>query len=148
MNHAEIEGYFTSKEGTEQLLGAFETTFLDIMAIEDKLEQRAILSLSDVRDAMNTITVLENRCNGVYIVADTYKTGEETAVKNRLIQKAVKSNLKPNISQCKEEASGEVQYLRRVRNIFQMYKDRAMNIKSTLKASYYNNKEYEGETKE
>jgi hypothetical protein len=147
MNHAEIESYFTSKEGTEQLLGAFETTFLDIMTIEDKLEKREIISSTEVRDALNIITTLENRCNGVYIVADTYKTGEETAVKNRLIQNAVKRNIKPNISQCKEEASGEVQYLRRVRNIFQMYKDRAMNIKSTLKASYYNNKEYETEDK-
>lgn len=145
MNHMEIEAYFGDLEKTNLLLEQFKDIFSDIMTLETRLAERDINTVEEIKEGLYFVTSLENKCMAVYIVADTYKTGEESRLKNKKIQDKVKAKVKVNVSQCKEEASSEVQYLRRVRNIFQMYKDRAMNIKSTLKASYYNNKEYKSE---
>lgn len=148
MLYYEIESYFSDPKKTDELLSLYEPIFMDITTIEEDLATHKITTVKEIKDSLNEITVLENKCSAVYVIADTYKTGEETRAKHSIIKKQVVANAKVNVSQAKEEASGEVQYLRRVRNIFQMYKDRAMNVKSTLKATYYNNAEYKSEDNE
>jgi len=145
MLHDEIESYFESKEKTEKLLSLYEPLFLDITGIEDKQRNAEITTVGEIEKYLDIITVLENKCFAVYVVADTYKTGEESRLKHLEIKKSVSDKVKVNVSQAKETASSEVQYLRRVRNLFQMYKDRALNVKTVLKAKYYNNKNYRSE---
>ena len=145
MLYGEIEEYFESKEKTEDLLRVNESLFLEISAIEDKQRNAEITTPGEIEKYLDIVTVLENKCFAIYVVADTYKTGAETRAKYGTITKMEKDGKKVNVSQAKEIASGEVQYLRRVRNLFQMYKDRALNIKTTLKAKYYNNKSYKSE---
>jgi len=147
MLYYEIEKYFETGT-TEALLEKYEKIFLNINAIEEKLSTHKITTANDIKDNLNEITVLENECLGVFIIADTFKTGEETRLKHEIIKRQISAKTKVNVSQAKEEASGQVQYLRRVRNLFQMYKDRALNTKTTLKASYYNNTGYKSEDKE
>ena len=145
MLYYEIESYFENDEKTNQLLSEYEPIFLDITGIEDKLSNHEITTQNEIKNNLDIITCLENKCHAVYVVADTYKTGEESRLKHEEIRNMVSRKVKVNVSQAKESASSKVQYLRRVRNLFQMYKDRAMNIKATLKASYYNNKNYKSE---
>ena len=145
MLYSEIEEYFESKEKTENLLREHESLFLDISGIEDKLRNAEITTPGEIEKYLDIVTVLENKCYAIYVVADTFKTGAETRAKHNTINNMVKDGKKVNVSQAKETASGEVQYLRRVRNLFQMYKDRALNLKGTLKAKYYNNTKYKSE---
>jgi len=146
MLYNEIEEFFETKEKTEKLLSEYEPLFLDISGIEDKQRNAEITTPSEIEKYLDIITVLENKCHAVFVVADTYKTGAETRAKYGTIKKMVADKVKVNVSQAKETASGEVQYLRRVRNLFQMYKDRALNCKCTLKAKYYSNRTYKSES--
>jgi len=150
MLYNDIEAYFCSKEKTEDLLHEHEDLFLNISGIEDKLRNAEITTMGEIEKYLDIITVLENKCYAIYVVADTFKTGAETRAKYSNIKKMVDAKTKVNVSQATATASGEVQYLRRVRNLFQMYRDRALNVKTTLKAKYYNNGSYkseDGETK-
>ena len=147
MLYYEIEKFFET-ETTEKLLEEYEPIFKDITNLEGKLLTRKITTVKDIDDNLGIATVLENKCLEVYVIADTFKTGEESRLKNKIINNAIKAKTKVNVSQAKEQASCEVQYLRRVRNLFQMYKDRALNIKIKLKASLYNNAGYTSEDKE
>lgn len=143
MLYYEIEKFFET-ETTAKLLSEYENIFTNITNIEGKLSSHKITTVKEIKDNLDEITVLENKCLAVYVIADTFKTGEESRLKHEIIKK----QKKVNVSQAKETASNQVQYLRRVRNLFQMYKDRALNVKSTLKASYYNNTGYSSEDKE
>ena len=147
MLYYEIEKFFETKT-TPQLLIEYEDIFKRITAIEQKLSSHKITTSKEIKDNIDEITVLENECLAVYVIADTFKTGEETRLKHEIIKRQMSAKTKVNVSQAKEEASGQVQYLRRVRNLFQMYRDRAMNVKTSLKASYYNNTGYKSEDKE
>lgn len=145
MLYSEIEEYFESKEKTEDLLREHESLFLEISGIEDKQRNAEITTPGEIEKYLDIVTVLENKCYAVYVVADTFKTGAETRAKYGTIKKMVADKVKVNVSQAKETASGEVQYLRRVRNLFQMYKDRALNVKMSLRSKFYNNKNYKSE---
>lgn len=147
MLYYEIEKYFET-ETTPQLLIDCEHIFKRIKAIELNLKSHKITTSKEIKDNIDEITALENDCLDGWVIADTFKTGEETKLKHEVVKKQVSAKTKVNVSQAKEEASARVQYLRRVRNLFKMYKDDAMNIKTSLKASYYNNTGYKSEDKE
>jgi hypothetical protein len=98
MLHDEIESYFESKEKTEELLAQYESLFLDITAIEDKQRNAEITTPGEIEKYLDIITVLENKCYAVYVVADTYKTGEESRLKHLEIKKSVADKVKVNVS--------------------------------------------------
>lgn len=134
MIYKEIESYFTSKEKTEQLLTMHETLFLDIDLIDEQSKNNEIETEEDIDKIISQLNSMANVCSRISAIAGTYKTGEQTRLEYTTIQNADK---KINMTQVKAEASCEVHYLRRVRNLFNTYAESAGRALSTYKAKLF-----------
>ena len=131
MIYKEIESYFESKEKTEQLLEMHETLFLDVDLIDEQSKNNEIETEAVIDKIISQLTSIANVCSRISTIADTYKTGEQSRLEYTKIQNADK---KINMTQVKAEASYEVHYLRRVRNLFNSYAESAGRALSTYKA--------------
>ena len=125
MLYNEIENYFETKEQTDELLSMYEPIFLDIDEIDEKLKNGEVNTIEELDELIGKLSGLGNKCSMVAILANVHKTGEQGRVQYAKIQETEKDGKKPNMSQIKEEASCEVQFLRRVREIFDAYTQRA-----------------------
>jgi len=134
MIYKEIESYFESKEKTEKLLTMYEPTFLDIDLIDEKSKNNEIESEENINKIISQLNSMANVCSRISSIAGTYKTGEQTRLEYTKIQNADK---KVNMTQLKAEASYEVHYLRRVRNLFNTYAESAGRALSTYKAKLF-----------
>lgn len=134
MIYKEIETYFESKEKTEELLNMYEPMFLDIGIIDEKSKNNEIETEEDINKVISQLTSMANVCSRISAIADTYKTGEQARLEYTKIQNA---ESKINMTQVKSEASYEVHYLRRVRNLFTTYAESAGRALSTYKAKLF-----------
>lgn len=133
MNYNEIEHHFKDKKSTEELLEMYETVFIDIDTIDEKGRNNQIETEMEINKVISQLTSFANQCSRVADIADTYKTGEQARLVYEKIQNWEKKT-KPNMTQLKAEASEEIHYLRRVRNLFRTYAESAGRSLSTYKA--------------
>ena len=143
MNFNEIEGYFKDKESTNNLLKMYETIFIDIDEVDQDSRENKIETEMQINEVISRLTSYANQCSRVAEIADTFKTGEQARLVYSKI-KAWEKKTKPNMTQLKAEATDEVHYLRRVRNLFRTYAESAGRALSTYKAklSYKRLKNY------
>lgn len=149
MLYSEIENHFKTEEGADELLSMYESTFIDIDDIDERLKNGEVNTVEELDSLIGKLSGLGNKCDMVAQLAESYKVGEQGKIQYNKIQKIEADNKKPNMSQLKEEASHEVQFLRRVRNIFKVYTQRADRAlggcQSRLKKKERNNNYSKGE---
>jgi hypothetical protein len=148
MLYRDIEAYFESKEKTDELLEMYETTFMDIDDIDEKSRNNQIETADAIDKIISQLNSYANMCDFIGDIAGTYKTGMQHKCEQQRINDAIKENTKPNMSQITSQASNDVQFLRRVRNLFQAYAKRAGRALSTYKAKLTYRKTYNYQDKE
>jgi hypothetical protein len=142
MLYKDIESYFTSEEKTNELLEQYETIFLDIDEIDEKSRNNEIETAEEIDKVISRLNGYANIMDFIGDIAGTYKTGLQSICEQKRINEAVKGNTKPNMTQITSQASADVQFLRRVRNLFQAYAKRAGRALSTYKAKLAYRKNY------
>ena len=125
MLYSEIESYFENENKINELLALYEPIFIDIDEIDEQLRNNEIQTMDQLDELIGKLSGLGNKCDMVATLADVHKIGEQGRLQYAKIQDLENAGKKPNMSQVKEEASYEVQYLRRVREIFRAYTQRA-----------------------
>lgn len=138
MNYKEIENRFKDETTIETLLMDYEETFK--IVDEDAMNlQQGNITPGEVEDLLKRQTGIYMRLNIIAEIADTTKKKEEGRLTYEKIQNAEK---KPVMTQVSAEVSHEVQYLRRVRNLFQAYRNSSdkcvLSCQSILKKAQRN----------
>jgi hypothetical protein len=125
MLYSEIEQFFEDEATVNDLLTQYEPIFIDIDEIDDTLKDNQVNTMEEVDALIGKLSGLANKCEMVAELAETNKKSLEGKITFKKIQECEKDKKKPNMSQIKEEVSNEVQFIRRVRNIFKAYTQRA-----------------------
>lgn len=122
MLHSEIEPYFETIEKTNELIALHEAFFIDIDEIDERLRNGEVNDREEIDALIGKLSGLANKCEIVAELADSNKKGQEGILETAKIQQC---DSKPNMSQISREVSHEVQFIRRVRDIFRAYTKRA-----------------------
>ena len=125
MNYKTIESYFMSEEGVQELLDLYTPQFNEVQEIADKLISGQIMTKEEIDLSLSKITGLYMTLNIVTVIADTAKKQEEGKRNFQRIQEFETAKKKPVQSAIDKLVFSDVQYLRRVRNIFQAYRGSA-----------------------
>ena len=125
MQYKEIETYFLSQEGSEELLEVYAPQFNQVQEIADKLISGQIITQEEIEQNLDKLTGLYMTLNIVSELAETAKKQEEGRKNFERVKEAEKEGKKPVQNAIDKLVFGDVQYLRRVRNIFQAYRGSA-----------------------
>jgi len=125
MQYKEIESYFMSEEGSEELLESYAPQFNQVQEIADQLMSGQIMTKEEIDKCLAEITGLYMTLNIVATLADTAKKQEEGKRNFARIQEFEAEKKKPVQSAIDKLVFADVQYLRRIRNIFQAYRGSA-----------------------
>ena len=125
MDYKTIESYFMSEEGCQELLDLYTPQFNQVQEIADKLISGEILTQEEIEKNLDKLTGLYMTLNIVAEIAETSKKHVEGDRNFVRIQEFEKANKKPVQSAIDKLVFGDVQYLRRVRNLFQAYRGSA-----------------------
>jgi len=146
MNYKEIESYFFSDKKCEELLEKYEAQFLQVDMIGEKLSDGQVTTQEEIDAILGEATGLSMILNTVAELADTAKMREEGRLAFQKKLELGKKNEKIVQTQIDAEVSNEVQFLRRVRNIFVAYRDNAE--KAVISCQSRKNKKVVSESKD
>lgn len=125
MDYKTIENYFISEEGSEELVELYAPQFNKVQEIADNLISGKIMTKDEIDKSLAEITGLYMTLNIVTGLAETAKKDEEGKRNFARIQECEAAKKKPVQSAIDKLVSTDVQYLRRIRNIFQAYRGSA-----------------------
>ncbi len=125
MDYKTIESYFMSEEGVGELLELYSPQFNNVQEIADKLINGQITTQEEIEKNLDKLTGLYMTLNIVTEIAETVKKDEEGKKNFTRIQEFETAKKKPVQSAIDKLVFADVQYLRRVRNIFQAYRGSA-----------------------
>ena len=125
MQYKEIETYFMSEEGSEELLEAYAPQFNNVQEIADKLINGQIMTQEEIEQNLDKLTGLYMALNIVTEIAETAKKQEEGKRNFIRVKEFEDAGKKPVQNAIDKLVFGDVQYLRRVRNLFQAYRGSA-----------------------
>lgn len=125
MNYTQIENYFSNEKKCEELLSEYETLFMEVDMIAEKLANGEVENDQDIKEALAKTTGLYMQLNIVTEIANTTKFKEEGRLNFVKVKELEDEGKKVVQAQLDKQISHEVQYLRRVRNIFKAYRDSA-----------------------
>lgn len=125
MDFKTIENYFSSEKKCEELLSEYETLFMEVDMIAEKLANGEVENDQDIKEALAKTTGLYMQLNIVTEIANTTKSKEEGRLNFVKVKELEDDNKKVVQAQLDKQISHEVQYLRRLRNIFKAYRDSA-----------------------
>lgn len=125
MNYTDIETYFLSTEGCQELLDLYSSQFNQVQEIADKLINGQVMTMEEIDKNLSEITGLYMTLNIVAGIAETAKKKEEGIKNFARIKEFEDAKKKPIQNAIDKLVFGDVQYLRRVRNIFQAYRGSA-----------------------
>lgn len=125
MDFKTIETFFLSEEGCQELLDSYLPQFNQVQEIADSLLNGTIMTMEEIDLSLQKITGLYMTLNIVAGIAETAKKKEEGIRNFVRVQEAEKAGRKPVQNAIDKLVFGDVQYLRRVRNIFQAYRGSA-----------------------
>lgn len=125
MDYKSIEAYFLSEESVAELLELYSTQFNQVQEIADKLIGGQIMTQEEIEENLDKLTGLYMSLNIVSEIAETAKKDEEGKRNFSRIQEFEAKKKKPVQNAIDKLVFGDVQYLRRVRNLFQAYRGSA-----------------------
>lgn len=134
MTRKEIEFHF--KNGNlEELLEKYDEVFDRVVYYEGCFRNEAIETPHDIALAMNEITALYSSLNIVSKIADAYKINLEDKYYNNRRIEIEKEGKKSVAGNLEKESSLHVSDYRRVRNIFEAYRDSCDKMIFVLQSS-------------
>ena len=122
MDYKSIEDRFKDETSIETLLIDYEDKFQKVEEDAEKLINGSV-SLEEVEEILKTQTGIYMLLNIVTEIAETVKKKEEGRINYEKIQECEASGKKVVQTSIDKIVSTEVQYLRRVRNLFKAYRD-------------------------
>lgn len=125
MNYIEIESYFEDEKKCEELLKEYEIQFTEVDMIAEKLINGDVETEQEIKETLMKLTGLYMTLNIVAEIADTAKVSEEGRSNFARVKEYEDQGKKPIQTQIDKQVSADVQFLRRVRNIFAAYRDSA-----------------------
>lgn len=125
MDYKNIEAYFLSEESVAELLELYNTQFNQVQEIADKLIGGQIMTQEEIEENLDKLTGLYMSLNIVAEIAETAKKDEEGKRNFSRIKEFETAGKKPVQNAIDKLVFGDVQYLRRVRNLFQAYRGSA-----------------------
>jgi len=137
MIYKDIEKYFKDEKGLEQLLLKYKEVFEKINYYEGLFKDGILSTPNETDDAMKQLGSIYSTLNVVATIADTQKKNIEDKyfvdLRNKKIKK--KKGDKVIAAVLDKESSVHVALYRRVRNIFQAYRDSCDRLISICQSS-------------
>lgn len=121
MQYKEIESYFLSEEGIEELLEIYSSQFNQVQEIADSLMNGGMTTQEEIEQMLDKITGLYMSLNIVREIASDQKKDFEGKENFKIIQERTAKKDKVVQNQVDAQVSANVQFIRRVRDIFQAY---------------------------
>ncbi len=120
---SQIEKYFESNESMLKLLKDYESAFEKVVYYQNLFKDNVISTPVDTDTAMKILGGLYSSLNSVTVAADTEKKNKEAQLYNEIVINLGKTQDKIINAVIEKEVSEKVQPIRRIRNIFQTYRD-------------------------
>ena len=121
MQYKEIETYFMSEEGINELLEIYAPQFNQVQEIADMLMSGGMTTQEEIEKNLDKITGLYMSLNIVLEIAEDQKKDFQGVENFRLIQEKTAKKEKIVQNQIDALVSANAQYIRRVRDIFKAY---------------------------
>jgi len=123
MDFKEIEKMFENEEQLGKLLQSYSEVFDKIDYYQDLFQNGAIDTPGETDKIMKELTGIFMSISIIATIADSEKTNRESRKYNTLRIEASNRGEKPVVAQLDREASAFVAPYRKIRNIFQAYRD-------------------------
>jgi|WetSurSiteA1Bulk_404760.scaffolds.fasta_scaffold00683_15 hypothetical protein len=135
MTRQDIEEHFQNKEKLPELLEQYQEVFDVILYWESCLKNDAVDTPSETDKAMKQLASVYSTLNVVARIAETYKINAESKYYNVKRMELENEGHKTVAASLENEATEHVSDYRRIRNIFEGYRDSCDRLISVLQSS-------------
>lgn len=156
MTYKEIESYFKNEKKLEELLEIYSSKFELVEKDADCLINNDIFTQEEIENILSRETGIYMQLNIVTEIAETFKKKEEGRLNFQKVKECEKAGNKIVQTQIDKEISHDVQYLRRIRNLLNAYRNSSdkcigscqSRLKRAKNGNYYSELEKEKENDE